>query len=62
MELHPTSSVKHLRTEELDHCLIMLQLETKENKAKRPFRFLHAWTSDVSSVEVVNKAWRLDEK
>lgn len=56
VELHPLALVKHLRTEESDHCPIILQLETKVNKAKKQFRFLQAWTTDVSSLYVVNIA------
>lgn len=42
MELLLLASVKHLRTEESDHCPILLQLEMKENNANKLFRFLQA--------------------
>lgn len=51
VKLHPSASVKNLWTEESDHYPIILQLETKEDRENRPFRFFQAWTMDAYSLE-----------
>lgn len=62
INLYPLATVKHLHTEESEHCPIFLHLDNRSKKGHRPFRFFQAWTTDTSSVEVVNRAWRLDGK
>lgn len=51
---------KHLQGEESDHVPILLCLNSKENKANRPFRFFQAWISNPSCCTVVKKAWSSD--
>lgn len=57
VEAFPWALVSYLRMEESDHCPILLQTNLEEKKANRPFRFLHAWTSNAFSKQVVYDAW-----
>lgn len=58
----PDSSVHYLRMEELDHCPISILSNKRAVKGTRPFRFLHAWTTDDSSIQVINEAWNLNSR
>lgn len=48
------------RTEELDHCLILVYNTSDTPTVTRPFHFIQAWTTDSSHVDVVHVAWNKD--
>lgn len=61
LEIFPMASNQHLRSEELDHCPILLRQKGKENKTNRPFQFFQTWLTDNTCNSVINKAWKEDD-
>lgn len=59
---NPQATVHHLPLEESDHCPILIQTGKLDTQGRRPFKFMQAWVSDVSSREIVLKAWNMDKK
>lgn len=56
------ATVKHLNMEASDHCPILLQTNKHLPYKQRPFRFLKAWTTDLTSRDVVDRAWNTDSR
>lgn len=50
--------VVHLLKEESDHIPLLLNTNEMEVVSRRPFRYIQAWSTDSTSVEVVEKAWQ----
>lgn len=59
LDMQPTALVQHFGMEISDHCP---QEGDKVKIIKRPFSFVQAWTTDESSVQVVNRAQNSDSK
>ncbi|KAF3442021.1 hypothetical protein FNV43_RR15937 [Rhamnella rubrinervis] len=54
---NPNASVQHLAMEESDHTPLLIRTDIQDLKARRPFRFFKAWTTDPSCLQVVQQAW-----
>lgn len=47
--------VEHMWTEESDHNLILIWIESEKKMEKRPFKFLEAWMTNESSYPIIMK-------
>lgn len=52
------AKVTHLLKKTSDHNPIILNTVAQEFRVKRPFQFLNVWIEDISSYNVVEKAWK----
>lgn len=57
LNLLPKARVQHLPWEELDHVPLLISTGEEDEIYKMPFRFLHAWVTNISSFWVVKEVW-----
>lgn len=58
-KIFPSACIKHLTHFQSNHCLLLLQLEMKNNKlGERPFRFHASWMLHKDFSSLVDKEWK----
>nr|XP_048333636.1 uncharacterized protein LOC125423443 [Ziziphus jujuba var. spinosa] len=57
LSLFSEAKISHLALEQSDHSPLLLYSHENKKRRDRPFRFLKAWTDDISSGEIIKKAW-----
>lgn len=57
LQSFPMALVTHLQMEASDHCPILIKTLMPENRGRRHFRFLQAWSTELSFFDIINKSW-----